>query len=55
VGADNAPLRPVLGKRGDAGAAAGPATPGAASSSGVAIVAAAQTTGNAPPTAVSWD
>src|SRR5712691_8620293 len=33
LGADDAPFRPVMGKRGDAGAAAGAATRGAGSSS----------------------
>src|SRR6266571_4656731 len=41
LGADDAPLGAVMGKRGDAGAAAGTATPGVDSSStnGVTIVA----------------
>src|SRR6266581_8354865 len=42
LGADDAPFRPVMGKRGEAGAAAGPATTGAgSSSSGTTMVAAA--------------
>src|SRR6266571_1662728 len=41
LGADDAPFRPVMGKRGETGAAAGPATTGAgASSSGTTTVAA---------------
>src|SRR5712671_4981560 len=41
LGADDAPLRPVMGKRGDAGVAAGAAATGAGSSaSGVITVAA---------------
>ena len=41
LGADDTPFRPVMGKRGEAGAAAGTATPGAGSSaSGVTTVAA---------------
>jgi len=41
LGADNAPFGAVMGKRGDAGAVAGPASTGAASStSGVTTVAA---------------
>src|SRR6266446_6466833 len=41
LGADDAPFRPVMGKRGDAGTAAGTAPTGAgASSSGVTTVAA---------------
>ena len=41
LGADNPPFRPVMGTRGEAGAAAGTATPGAGSSaSGVTAVAA---------------
>src|SRR2546427_11661542 len=41
LGADDAPFRPVMGKRGDTGAAAGTATAGAgASSSGTTTVAA---------------
>ena len=41
LGADDAPFRPVMGKRGDTGAAAGAATPSAgSSSSGVTTVAA---------------
>src|SRR5712692_1384749 len=40
VGADDAPFRPVMGKRGDAGAAPGTATTGAGSSNGVTMVAA---------------
>jgi len=41
LGADDAPFRPVMGKRGDAAAGAGPGTTGAnASASGVTTVAA---------------
>src|SRR5712691_4443640 len=41
LGADDAPFRPVMGKRGEAGAAAGTATTGAGSSSnGTTTVAA---------------
>src|SRR5712692_5328259 len=41
LGADDAPFGPVMGKRGEAGAAAGPATTGAgASSSGTTTVTA---------------
>src|SRR5712691_4604412 len=40
LGADDAPFRPVVGKRGDAGAAAGAAARGAGSSSGATTVAA---------------
>ena len=41
LGADDAPFRPVVGTRGDAGATAGPATMGGGSSaSGVTTVAA---------------
>ena len=41
LGADNAPFRPVMGKRGEAGATTGTATTGAdASASGATIVAA---------------
>jgi hypothetical protein len=40
LGADDAPFRPVMGNRGDAGAAAGTATRGAGSSSGTTTVAA---------------
>jgi hypothetical protein len=41
VGADNAPFRPVMGKRGESGAATGATTSGAAtSSSGMTTVAA---------------
>src|SRR6266568_3869743 len=41
LGADDAPFRPVMGKRGDAGATAGTATTGAgSSSSGTTMVAA---------------
>src|SRR5712664_2571587 len=41
LGADDAPFRPVMGKRGDAGAAVGTATTGAdSSSSGATTVAA---------------
>src|SRR5712691_931998 len=41
LGADDAPFRPVVGKRGDTGAAAGAPAPGVASSaSGVTTVAA---------------
>jgi hypothetical protein len=41
LGADDPPFRPVMGKRGEAGAAAGTATPGAGSSArGVTTVAA---------------
>src|SRR6266700_6511841 len=41
LGADDASFRPVMGKRGEAGAAAGPVTTGAgASSSGTTTVAA---------------
>jgi hypothetical protein len=41
LGADDAPLRPVMGTRGDAGAAVGTATTGAdSSSSGATTVAA---------------
>src|SRR6266545_5970380 len=40
LGADDAPFRPVMGKRGDAGAAVGTATTGAGSSSGATTVAA---------------
>jgi hypothetical protein len=42
LGADDAPFRPVMGKRGEADAAAGPATPGAGpSTSGPTTMAAA--------------
>jgi len=41
LGADDTPFRPVMGKRGDTGVAAGTATPGAGSSAtGVTTVAA---------------
>src|SRR6266851_1803438 len=40
LGADDAPFRPVMSKRGEAGAAAGTATTGAGSSNGVTMVAA---------------
>src|SRR5712691_111052 len=39
-GADDAPFRPVVGKRGDAGATAGTATGASAAASGVTTVAA---------------
>ena len=41
LGADDAPFRPVMGKRGDAGVAAGAAATGAASSSSGVITVAA--------------
>src|SRR6266487_339270 len=41
LGADNAPFGPVMGKRGESGAAMGAATTGAASSSSGAITVAA--------------
>ena len=40
LGADNASFRPVMGKRGDAGATAGTTTGGGSSASGVTTVAA---------------
>jgi hypothetical protein len=40
VGADEAPFRPVMGHRGEAGAAAGPVAKGADASSGATTVAA---------------
>jgi hypothetical protein len=40
LGADDASFRPVMGKRGDAGAAAGPVATGVGSSSGATMVAA---------------
>jgi hypothetical protein len=40
LGADDAPFRPVMGKRGESGVAAGPATTGASSSSSGTTVAA---------------
>ncbi len=40
LGADDAPFGPVMGKRGESGAATGAAPPGAASSSGATTVAA---------------
>src|SRR5262249_10269888 len=40
LGADDPPFGPVMGKRGEAGAAAGPAPPGACSSNGVTTVTA---------------
>src|SRR5262249_15282298 len=44
LGADDAPLGPVMGKRGDTDVAAGPAPTGAdASSSGVTIASASET------------
>jgi hypothetical protein len=39
LGADDAPFRPVMGKRGDAGAAVGPAATGAGSSTNGVITA----------------
>ena len=41
LGADDAPFRPVMGKRGEAGAATGPGTTGADSSSSNVITVAA--------------
>src|SRR6266849_4847304 len=41
LGADNAPFRPVMGKRGESGVATGAATTGAASSSSGATTVAA--------------
>src|SRR2546426_12218730 len=40
LGADDPPFRAVMGKRGDAGAAAGPVATGVGSSSGATMVAA---------------
>src|SRR5262249_3429714 len=49
LGADDAPFRPVMGKRGEAGAAVGPAATGAGSSSGATAGAA-----SAPETPSRW-
>src|SRR5215217_3241363 len=40
LGADDPPFRAIMGKRGDAGAAAGPVATGVGSSSGATMVAA---------------
>ena len=50
LGADDAPLGAVMGKRGDAGAAAGTATPGSgSSSSGATRVAASVSDSHSAP------
>ena len=53
LGADDAPFRPVMGKRGDSGVTAGTVAPGAGSSARGAITVAASATAGCPSSTAS--